>query len=143
MTTTTARCSAHQDLEIPMPLPSGANLREHWQSRHRRIASQRATTMAMLRTSAVRPELPCTVRLVRVANRMLDSDDNVPMSMKGPRDAIAEWLGIDDADPRVCWLYGQQKAARPRYHALRIIVAASQEICVHCGAATIRGRHYH
>ena len=38
--------------------------------------------------------------------RLLDSDNNVG-SIKGVRDAVAKWIGLDDGDPRWIWEYGQ------------------------------------
>lgn len=47
------------------------------------------------------------VRLVALRRRLLDSHDNARYACKPLVDAIAETLGIDDADPRVKWEYGQ------------------------------------
>lgn len=38
--------------------------------------------------------------------RFLD-DDNLTASLKPVRDELADWLGVDDADPRVRWECGQ------------------------------------
>ena len=56
-----------------------------------------------------RPALPCTVLLVRVApSNGLDSD-NLQGALKACRDGVAEWLGVDDRDPRVAWRYDQRR----------------------------------
>jgi hypothetical protein len=45
-----------------------------------------------------KPRTPCTVVLKRCApSRGLD-DDNLTGSLKAVRDAVAEWLGVDDRD---------------------------------------------
>lgn len=46
------------------------------------------------------------VSLVVGRDRLLDSD-NLVGSLKGLRDAIAETLGLDDADKFIDWKYGQ------------------------------------
>lgn len=48
------------------------------------------------------------VSLMRFGKRSLDSD-NLTASFKPLRDAIAGWLRVDDADPRLSWQYGQQQ----------------------------------
>lgn len=111
-------------LRIPLALPSAANLREHWAQKARRVKAQRATMAAHLLSADVfgleRPPLPVSVSLTRVSPRTLD-DDNAVAAMKAPRDEIARWLGVDDADPRVEWRYGQAKGA-PREQALLVAI---------------------
>lgn len=46
------------------------------------------------------------VSLIRFGRRILD-DDNNQGAFKPLRDAVSKSLGIDDADPRVRWEYGQ------------------------------------
>jgi hypothetical protein len=48
----------------------------------------------------------CVVTMVRYCARLLD-DDNLAGSFKPMRDAIAKYLNVDDADPRVRWECGQ------------------------------------
>ena len=107
--------------ELAKALPSGANLREHWAVKARRVKSQRMVTALMCRTqgrdffrewahmkanTALR--LECT--LTRVAARKLD-DDNLSASFKAVRDQIAEAAGLDDGDARWTWLYAQAHGA--------------------------------
>lgn len=37
--------------------------------------------------------------------------DSLPASCKGIRDQIAQWLGVDDRDKRVRWVYEQRRGA--------------------------------
>lgn len=58
--------------------------------------------------------LPCHIKLTRVAKRYLDCD-NLPVSMKYIRDAIADQIfpglapGQADNDKRLSWQYDQIK----------------------------------
>ena len=58
--------------------------------------------------------LPCHIKLTRIGKRYLDSD-NLPMSMKYIRDAIADQIfpglapGQADNDERLSWEYNQTK----------------------------------
>ena len=97
-------------VEIPgMVLVSEANSRGHTRAKAKRVASQRSAITATLRVmgGAVVP-LPCRVGITRLAPRTLD-DDNLASACKAVRDGVAEWLGIDDRDPRVEWAVAQEK----------------------------------
>ena len=108
-------------LEVPLdkPLPSGANLREHWAVKAKRAKAHRAFAKAALatqgrqwlahwRTMAGNERLGVAVRFTRVAMRALD-DDNLAYAFKAWRDGIAETVGIDDGSPRWAWEYHQRK----------------------------------
>jgi hypothetical protein len=43
---------------------------------------------------------------------LLDSHDNLRAALKPIVDQVAVWLGVDDADPRVTWEYGQRRIKR-------------------------------
>lgn len=60
-----------------------------------------------------------TVTLIRISAGELDSDAALGGSMKAVRDGVADWLGLDDRDHRVEWLYGQQCCQR-KQHGVRI-----------------------
>ncbi len=85
----------------------GANAREHWSAKARRVKAERtATGWALVRFAPV--VLPCRVTFTRLSPGTLD-DDNVRDASKGIRDEVAKWLGVDDRDPRVVWCYEQEK----------------------------------
>jgi hypothetical protein len=92
---------------IPMRLPSSANLREHYMVKAKRVKQQRQL-VAVFIGGKPKPALPVVVTLVRIAPRALDGD-NLQSAFKAPRDEIARWLGVDDADPRVTWEYWQRR----------------------------------
>lgn len=95
---------------IPIKTVSETNQREHWTSRHRRRKAQRWAAFCHTPIH----QLPCVVTLTRVAPRRLD-DDNLRGALKAVRDGIADRLGVDDADPRVEWRYGQRKGEPRQY----------------------------
>lgn len=106
-------------LTLPVRIESEANRRDHWAEKARRVKQQRHVVGWML-TGKKPPALPCVVRLVRVAPRDLDSD-NLAGGFKAARDQIAEWLCVDDADPRVTWEYGQQRGQPGIYEAVLMV----------------------
>lgn len=112
--------------DIPMRLPSVANLREHWAKKAKRTASQRGVVRLVLamRLLPHRQHLASAyvVTLTRVSARELD-DDNLASAFKAVRDEVAHLLGLDDRDKRLAWLYGQEKAKRGQ-HSVRIRVEA-------------------
>lgn len=92
---------------FPLRTYSTLNQRVHWLVRAKRTKSEReATGFMVVKMPTV---LPCTVRLVRLAARELDSD-NLQGCFKAARDAVAQKLGVDDADPRITWEYAQERA---------------------------------
>jgi len=108
------------DIEIPgLRLVSEMNSREHWRARARRAATQRKAVLMHLRARAERPAAtPLRVTITRVAPRRLDSD-NAVTSGKHVRDAVADWLGIDDRrDDLVRYEVTQEQ--RPKAYAVRV-----------------------
>lgn len=99
---------------LPIRLISEANLasHEHWRERHRRAKCQRQDAARWMRALSLAYDLPVpplVITIARLAPRSLDSD-NLAASAKHVRDGIADWLGIDDGDPRIEWRYGQRKS---------------------------------
>lgn len=95
-------------LRVPLHTTS-PNRREHWAARARRVRRERKA-VAVAFESRAPVSLPAAVTLTRFAPRALDGD-NLQGALKGVRDAVAFWLGCDDADPRVSWLYDQARCA--------------------------------
>lgn len=102
-------------ISIAIRTAPGLNVREHWRARARRVKAERnAVAWALLLSQrpdkAKRPELPCTVRLTRVAPSNGLDDDNLAGALKGVRDQVAEWLGVDDKDrQQVRYVYAQRR----------------------------------
>lgn len=99
-------------VEFPLVL-TGSNAREHHMARSTRVKRERAATQRQL-AKAQRPGPLLVVRLTRLAPRTLDPGDNLPTSLKGVRDQVACWLGVDDRTPLVRWEYAQERVSQPR-----------------------------
>lgn len=107
----TAERIEHGGVRVTIPtmkLVSEANEAGHTLAKARRTATQRSSVAATLRVMAgpVIPP-PCRVVITRVFPHRLDSD-NLVGSAKHVRDGVADWLGVDDRDPRVEWLVAQE-----------------------------------
>lgn len=101
-------------ISVAMRTAPGLNAREHWRARARRVKKEReAIAWALLAPrmeKSGRPPLPCTVRLTRVAPSNGLDDDNLAGALKGVRDQVAQWLGVDDKDRyRVRYVYAQRR----------------------------------
>ena len=103
---------------IDVTLLRGQNNREHHRVRAARVAAERLATLDALAAgdwrgdpvSLRRPELGARVTLVRpYVSTPLDSD-NLSAACKAPRDAVAQFLGVDDASARLHWVYLQSPA---------------------------------
>lgn len=76
----------------------GMNVREHFMARARRVKAERERVGWELRRLAEKPPVPCVVTLTRIAPSNGLDDDNLCGSLKGVRDAVADWLGVNDRD---------------------------------------------
>ncbi len=96
------------EVVIPIRTVSALNAREHWRARSQRVRAERRETFYALKPLKP-PAMPCVVTMTRVGPSNGLDDDNLRGALKGVRDQIAEWFGIDDRDPRVVWAYGQRR----------------------------------
>ena len=108
--------------KIPIRTYSALNERIHWAKRARRTKQEREVAYLFAANTFRGINFPMTVKLTRVAPRMLD-DDNLRGALKGIRDGIADRLGIDDREPCVTWEYGQCKGDPGEY---AVIVDAAE-----------------
>lgn len=102
-------------LELPIRTFSEANMHEHHFAKHKKTGDQRPVVAMAVRAHALRRGVkvkpPCTVRLTRLAPNALDEGDNLAMSLKHVRDGVADFLKVNDRDPRVRWVC-EQRAQR-------------------------------
>lgn len=118
----------HISWELPIKTVSEMNSSEHWTLKRKRHRQQQLFIRLSYHRYAHDIKVPCRVKLTRLAPRLLDSD-NLPCSMKYIRDEISECIfpekggfyrtkkgtlkpkkGHADNDPRVTWIYHQEKA---------------------------------
>lgn len=108
-----------------MRIVSEGNSNENfWKKSARRKIQKTNTKVYFLREN---PDirLPCSIRLTRIAPRMLDSHDNLPMSLKWIVDSLADCIfpgkaaGRADDCKEITWLYNQEKGKTKEY-ALRV-----------------------
>ena len=114
-------------VDLPLHTVSESNTRGHWAQRAKRAKSARGLAQLQLRSSlGPRPlDLPLVVTLTRVSPRGLD-DDNLRGALKAVRDGVADYLAIDDRDPRVTWAYSQERGPR-KTHLVRIAIMVRSE----------------
>lgn len=111
-------------LTLPLRIESEANRRDHWGEKSRRVKSHRIAAIAIPKDKL--PPLPCVVTITRIAPKQLDSD-NLQSGAKALRDGIADRLGVNDNDPRVTWIYAQERG-EPREYAVRIEISESDPV---------------
>ena len=100
---------------LSMRTSNGLNSREHYMARSRRVKAERQA-VAWALVGSKPPSGPVTVLLRRVSpsSKGLDGD-NLQGSQKAVRDQVAVWLGRDDADPSITWLYGQRPGKKKEW----------------------------
>lgn len=102
-------------------LMAGPNVHCHWREKARRTKRERQAAYWLL-MDAKRPPLPVTVRMVRVAPRRVDEDDNLNGMFKAMRDGVADAYGIADNDKtKIRFTYDQERGA-PHQYGVRIEV---------------------
>lgn len=106
--------------KFPARLVSEANEREHWRVRKKRAKAHRAEAKRALGTDIKGPPPPYLITITRIGPKTLDTD-NLAGSAKHVRDGVADWLGIDDGDPRLTWKYAQRSAG-PGVYACEITI---------------------
>lgn len=105
------------ELFIPVRTKNDLNSREHWRSVQKRAKAIKHTASMFIATLGPKAEviaLPCVVKLTRLSMRTMDSD-GLAASCKHVRDAIAEWLRLDDGDERVHFQYAQEKCKKSQF----------------------------
>lgn len=99
---------------IPIHTVSEANNSDHWTKKKKRHDMQRRWIWVYFQKEKPIIQLPCKIKLTRLGKKLLD-DDNLPVSMKYIRDAIADQIfpgkaaGQADNDRRIMWEYAQEK----------------------------------
>lgn len=96
-------------IRVNVRTPPGLNVREHWRARARRVKDERESAAWAL-IGKDKPSTPCSVRLTRYAPSNGLDDDNLAGALKAIRDAVADWIGVDDKHAeRVRYVYAQER----------------------------------
>ncbi len=94
---------------VPLKTKRGMNDREHPMVRHRRVKHEKEIVGWALK-GKFKPQLPCICLLTRLAPSGGLDDDNLAGALKSTRDAVADWLQVDDKDSeRVRYEYSQHR----------------------------------
>lgn len=99
-------------VSLPLHVAPVGNRREHPLARARRTRRE-ISIVANAMGGHEPPSLPVVVLLMRTGWNRLDVDGLVS-SMKGPIDAVAAWLGVDDRDRRLHWHLAQATTRKRR-----------------------------
>lgn len=113
------------EFTMPLKTVSALNVREHHFARSSRVEREHKMTTEHLEALGESVwdrcffGLPLRITLTRISPKAQwlplkgcyesTDDDAVPGAMKGVRDAIAAWLGIDDGDQRLWFSYAQDR----------------------------------
>ncbi len=99
------------EFDVACRAASEANVRGKARAEIGRKKLLKAATRAAIPSGLVMP-LPVVVTLIRLGGKQLDEGENLPRSLKAPKDVIAAWLGVADTgrDSRVKWRFKQAPA---------------------------------
>jgi len=110
---------------------------EHYITKSKRHQTQKFHIWAVLHEKQLDIQLPCQIKLTRIAPRKLDSHDNLPISMKWIVDEISEYIfpgkaagRADDMD-EVKFIYDQEKGD-PKQYAVKITIYQRSKCCCSC-----------
>lgn len=105
-------------LTIPLKTVSPNTMNtKHWAVRRKLSENQKASVYYALLAAYPKPTIPCQVTITRIASRVMDQD-NLGAALKTIIDTIADFLipnlppGQADGDPRISWVYNQEKGSR-------------------------------
>lgn len=120
-------------LKIPMnSIISEANNSDHWsKKRKRRILHDKIIRWFWIKEKS-KITLPCKIKLIRIGRRM--DEDNLLTALKGIRDTVADLIlpgmakGRADGDPRLEWIYEQEKGTHNFRIGLRIEIYKKEKV---------------
>ena len=107
------------EISIFIPIKPLSNRQDHWAVAYKRHKKTKEDIQYFLNPQPKIP-LPATVTLTRKATHFYD-DDNLQHALKYVRDVIANYLipgkpsGHTDNDPRITWIYKQEKVKKEHY----------------------------
>ena len=100
-------------VQVAIRTYAGLNERCHWSVRAKQAKAQRAAAWWALRSRYIRPpDGRLRITMTRMGPTPGLDDDNLAGGLKSIRDGVADWVGMDDADPRLEWVCKQARATR-------------------------------
>lgn len=111
----------------PFHTQSEANTHEHWTKSSKRHKTQKILIKKHLSAISLYKNENIVIYIWRISSRKLDKEDNLPMSMKWVKDAIADLIypgqqaGRADDTNMIEWKYGQEKG-KVKQKAIRVEV---------------------
>ena len=122
-------------INIPIETVSEANEHKHWRGRWMRTKTQRTQTLLALMAHR-KPRAACYVihmERIHEPRRRIRDGDNLVSACKATRDAVAQWLGIDDSSDRFRFPDPtQSKGDRPAF-VVTIHPLDAFPVCDGCG----------
>jgi hypothetical protein len=113
------------DFMVPLRTVSELNTREHWTTTYRRRQDEEQVVAVAMQNNlrGRQVEMPCVVKLTRIAPRRLDSHDNLRSAFKATADFISRKLGVNDGDGSITWEY-DQVAGQPKQYAIKVSISS-------------------
>lgn len=114
--TEVSACGSTIRFTLPIETVSESNVSHHWQKRAARHKVQKKYVELYFNIVKKYFRLPCKVTMKRFGKRLLDADDNLRVSLKWIKDAIAEQLtgdfvpGRADGASNIYWHYEQEQS---------------------------------
>ncbi len=130
--------------EFMLPIktvPESNRSNEHYMVKSKRHRTQQLHVWTALFNKNLDIQLPCRIKLTRIAPRSLDKAENLPMSMKWVIDGICDYLfpgqaaGRADDTKEVDFIFDQEKG-NPKEYAIRITIYQRKECCCSCHRQT-------
>ncbi len=116
--------------KIPVRTVSEANCNQNRWVKKKRRDGQKNWVLIYFLNNKEKIKLPCKIKLIRHGRKEMD-DDNLPVSLKYIRDAIADHIitglapGRADGDKRLSWEYSQIVG---KTYAVEVIIRSQEEI---------------
>ena len=134
--------TSHSDIQyefiVPIKtVPESNRSGEHYITKSKRHRTQKLHMWAVLHDKHMDIQLPCRIKLTRIAPRKLDKADNLPTSMKWLIDEICDYIfpgqavGRADDTDQVDFIFDQEKG-NPKEYAVRVTIYQKKECCCSC-----------
>ena len=130
--------------EFMLPIktvPESNRSSEHYMLKSKRHRTQQIVVWAAFHNKNLDIQLPCQIKLTRIAPRSLDKSDNLAMSMKWIIDGICDYIfpgktaGRADDTKEIDFIFDQEKG-NPKEYAIRVTIYQRKECCCPCHRQT-------